>query len=137
MTEPEKQQLPNDIVEPVEMPPTVALMHAASGPNDELTPLYMIGWLSELAPTWATSSAMMAKASSHEMRTHSSRPRSSFWPPVCGSQCLRFMGYFKRSAPKVSCRCAWPRGQARIWGFAEESSVVSSVFWRTTMPSTT
>src|SRR5690606_16646250 len=70
------------------------------------------------------------------MRSHSSRPRSSFLPPP-GSQFLRFIGYLRRSAPKHCCCCARPRAQARICGCSVVSSTVSSVLTFLTTPSTT
>ena len=62
-----------------------------------------------------SSLATMSSASSQLIRTHSSWPRSSFLPPP-GSQFLRFIGYFSRSAPKICCCCERPRAQPRICG---------------------
>ena len=82
----------------------------------------------------------MSSASSQLMRSHSSMPRKcpfTFSPPP-GCQFLRFMGYFKRSAPNTSCWCERPRGQLRFWKCPSSSSAyTSSVFWRTTTPSYT
>ena len=55
------------------------------------------------------------QASSQLMRSHSSLPRSSPFG-FSGDQLLRFMGYFRRSAPKHCCCWALPRTQPRCCG---------------------
>ncbi len=73
------------------------------------------------------------------MRSHSSLPRSSPWAfsPPPGCQLLRFMGYLMRSALYTCWRRERPRRQPRCWGQSKLSAWESSVFWRTTTPSTT
>ena len=57
----------------------------------------------------SSSLAKILKASSHEIRTHSSLPRSSFLPPP-GAQFLRFIGVFEPVGNR-ECGCVG-RGRA-------------------------
>src|SRR5512135_3664041 len=89
------------------VPPELVHQTGTEPPKSEsilLPPAANMDALPYVCFTRISSFATIVNASSQEMRTHSSLPRSDLSPPP-GAQFLRFIGYLRRSAPKTCCRC--------------------------------